>query len=37
MPTRGCRVLDSIIGENAAVTGRRGRINLGDSSEVEVS
>ncbi len=27
----------SIIGENAAVTGRRGRINLGDSSEVEVS
>ena len=28
---------NSIIGENAAVNGRRGRINLGDSSEVEVS
>ena len=27
----------SIIGENATVTGRRGRINIGDSSEVEVS
>lgn len=27
----------SIIGENAAVTGRRGRINIGDSSEVELS
>ncbi len=27
----------SIIGENAAVTGRRSRINLGDSSEVELS
>ncbi|HLW60866.1 MAG TPA: sugar phosphate nucleotidyltransferase [bacterium] len=28
---------ESIIGENAAVTGRRGRINLGDSSEIELS
>ncbi len=28
---------NSIIGENAAVTGRRGRINLGDSSEIELS
>jgi len=27
----------SIIGENGAVTGRRARINLGDSSEVELS
>ncbi len=27
----------SIIGDNATVTGRRGRINLGDSSEVELS
>ena len=27
----------SIIGENAAVTGRRGQINLGDSSEIELS
>ncbi len=27
----------SIIGENATVTGRRGRINLGDSSEIELS
>ncbi len=27
----------SIIGENAVVTGRRGRINIGDSSEVELS
>src|SRR5579875_1908288 len=27
----------SIIGENATVTGRRARINLGDSSEVELS
>ncbi len=27
----------SIIGDNAAVTGRRGRINLGDSSEIELS
>ncbi|HLJ60617.1 MAG TPA: sugar phosphate nucleotidyltransferase [bacterium] len=27
----------SIIGENAAITGRLGRINLGDSSEVELS
>lgn len=27
----------SIIGENAGVTGRRSRINLGDSSEVELS
>jgi len=27
----------SIIGENGAVTGRRARINLGDSSEVEWS
>ncbi len=27
----------SIIGENAAVTGRRARINLGDSSEVELA
>jgi glucose-1-phosphate thymidylyltransferase len=28
---------DSIIGEHAAVTGRMGRINLGDSSEVELA
>lgn len=27
----------SIIGDNASVTGRRGRINLGDSSEIELS
>jgi glucose-1-phosphate thymidylyltransferase len=27
----------SIIGENALVTGRRGRINLGDSSEIELA
>ncbi len=27
----------SIIGENASVTGRRGRINLGDSSEIELT
>jgi len=27
----------SIIGDNAVVTGRRGRINLGDSSEIELS
>lgn len=27
----------SIIGENASVTGRRSRINLGDSSEIELS
>jgi len=27
----------SIIGDNAGVTGRRGRINLGDSSEIELS
>jgi glucose-1-phosphate thymidylyltransferase len=27
----------SIIGDNATVTGRRGRINLGDSSEIELS
>ncbi len=27
----------SIIGDNASVTGRRGRINLGDSSEIELT
>jgi glucose-1-phosphate thymidylyltransferase len=27
----------SIIGDNASVTGRRGRISLGDSSEIELT